>query len=82
MTKNEIVAGLLDNAADRRTLVSADDPDSIFRSDAEIMEGAAELINKLWEENLRLRARLLPWRLFRPYRGKRVKQKFCQEVNC
>lgn len=66
MTRNQIIAGLIDNVADRRALVPQDEPDSIFARDAQVMDEAVQLINKLREENLRLRAHLFPWRLFRP----------------
>ena len=43
MTREEIIAGLLDNAKDRRSLIPPDEQDSIFEHDAQVMEEAGEL---------------------------------------
>ena len=45
MSKDEIIAGLLDNAEDRRALIPKDEQDSIFEHDALVMEEAVKLIN-------------------------------------
>lgn len=71
MSKDEIIAGLLDNARDRRALIPKDEPNSTFEHDAEVMEEAARLIIRQEREIYKLRRRRLP--IFRPYKGKRLK---------
>lgn len=75
MTREEIIAGLLDNAKDRRSLIPPDEQDSIFEHDAQVMEEAAELIMKQHREILELRlsaSRRCGFFNF-GYRGKRLK---------
>lgn len=72
MTKEEIIAGLLDNAQDRRALIDPGDTDSIFEYDAQVMEAAVSLIVKQEREITRLYNRRFS--LFHRYRGKRLKE--------
>lgn len=72
MSKDEIIAGLLDNAEDRRALIPKDEQDSIFEHDALVMEEAVKLIIQQEREIYRLRRRRLP--SFRPYKGKCLKE--------
>ena len=72
MSKDEIIAGLLDNAEDRRALIPKDEQDSIFEHDALVMEEAVKLIIQQEREIYRLRRRRLP--SLRPYKGKRRKE--------
>lgn len=72
MTKDEIIAGPLDNAKDRRALTPKDESGNIFEHDAEVMEEAARLIILQEREIYKLRRRRLP--IFRPYKGKRLKE--------
>ena len=67
MSKDEIIAGLLDNAEDRRALIPKDEQDSIFEHDALVMEEAVKLIIQQECEIYRLPS-------FRPYKGKRLKE--------
>ena len=60
MSKDEIIAGLLDNAEDRRALIPKDEQDSIFEHDALVMEEAVKLIIQQEREIYRLRRRRLP----------------------
>ena len=55
MSKDEIIAGLLDNAEDRRALIPKDEQDSIFEHDALVMEEAVKLIIQQEREIYRLR---------------------------
>lgn len=72
MTKEEIIAGLLDNAQDRRALISPDDHDSIFEHDAQVMEEAVSLIVRQERQIAHLLRRRSP--LFHRYKGKRLKE--------
>ena len=72
MSKDEIIAGLLDNAEDRRALIPKDEQDSIFEHDALVMEEAVKLIIQQEREIYRLRRCRLP--SLRPYKGKRLKE--------
>ena len=72
MSKDEIIAGLLDNAEDRRALIPKDEQDSIFEHDALVMEEAVKLIIQQEREIYRLRRRRLP--SLRPYKVKRLKE--------
>ena len=75
MTKEEIIAGLLDNAKDRRALISPDDEDSIFEHDALVMEAAVELIVKQNREISELRRAAISKKRLWPfgYKGRRLK---------
>lgn len=56
MKIEEIISSLLDQIDDRESLILLDDPDSIFKHDAEALREAITTIKTLTEENGKLRA--------------------------